>query len=170
MIVVWLLTPDAARVHAAATLPAAQQLVATGSIDIFQFPLPTWQQHCLGFGSQWRYCNGTALRTCPTNGAVWLHTGVDIRTTPLQPVMAAGGGLIIGYTVDPVFHGGVLIRHQTGEGVVLTQYWRGALPPTQCDGFPAFPYRFVDPTAFITAHLPPSPRPAVRHCMSRRGQ
>lgn len=48
---------------AAASRPAA---------DLFQFPLPAMAPHCLGFGSQWRYCNGTPLRQCP-NGAVWLH-------------------------------------------------------------------------------------------------
>jgi hypothetical protein len=31
------------------------------------------------------------------------------------------------------------------------------LPPTACDGFPAFPNQFVDPTAFINAHLGPAP-------------
>jgi murein DD-endopeptidase MepM/ murein hydrolase activator NlpD len=31
--------------------------------------------------------------------------------------------------------------------------WNGALPPSPgCSGFPAFPYRFVDPTAFVEAH------------------
>ena len=32
--------------------------------------------------------------------------------------------------------------------------WNGALPPTACSGFPVFPYRFTEPTAFIQAHLP----------------
>lgn len=178
----------------------------------FQYPLPTWEPHCLGFGSEWRYCNGTILRQCSANGAIWLHTGVDI-TTGIQPVMAAANGVIAGYTVDPTFRGGVLIRHQTPDGIVITQYWHvwlrpgftvgtrvakgqifadiadmgsrthfhfavfsgdyeahawnGALPPTQCDGFPAFPYRFVNPTAFIQSHLPPAPpapRALARHC------
>jgi murein DD-endopeptidase MepM/ murein hydrolase activator NlpD len=31
--------------------------------------------------------------------------------------------------------------------------WNGALPPAPgCSGFPAFPYRFVNPTAFVSAH------------------
>ncbi len=169
--------------------------------DVFQQPLSTWTPHCLGFGSQWRYCNGVALRACP-NGAVWLHTGVDIRALAGQAVMAAGDGVIAGYIIDPQFHGGVLIRHVTTFGVVLTQYWhvwlapgfgvgshvsrgqvianiasmgdrthfhfavfrgdfesnawRGALPPTPCSGFPAFPYRFTDPNAFLAAHQPPT--------------
>ena len=167
--------------------------------DYFSYPLPTWDPHCLGFGSEWRLCNGTVLRAC-ASGAVWLHTGVDIKTG-IQPVMAAADGVIAGYTVDPTFRGGVLIRHTTSFGVVLTQYWHvwarpgfnkvgmvvkrgevfadvadmgslthlhfavfvgdyephawnGALPPSSCSGFPAFPYRFVDPNAFIQAHLP----------------
>lgn len=108
--------------------------------------------------------------------------------------------MIAGYLVDPQFRGGVLVRHQTSFGVVITQYWHvwlnpgfavgsqvsrgqvfaqiadmgdkthfhfavfvgdmeahawnGALPPTACSGFPAFPYKFVDPTAFIESHLP----------------
>jgi hypothetical protein len=37
--------------------------------------------------------------------------------------MAAGDGEIAGYIVDPTFHGGVLIRHHTTAGIVLTQYW-----------------------------------------------
>ena len=168
--------------------------------DVFQYPLPTWQPHCLGFGSEWRFCNGTPLRAC-ASGAVWLHTGTDVVAAVGQPVKAAGDGVIAGYMVDPTFRGGVLIRHQTTSGVVITQYWHvwlrsgfavgsrvktgqafadiadmgdkthfhfavfngdleshtwnGALPPGACSGFPAFPYRFIDPTAFIEAHLPP---------------
>jgi murein DD-endopeptidase MepM/ murein hydrolase activator NlpD len=167
----------------------------------FQFPLPSWEPHCLGFGSEWRYCNGTPLRVCPATGRVWLHTGVDIKTG-IQPVMAAADGVIVGYIVDPAFRGGVLIRHQTAQGVVITQYWhvwprdgfkvgtpvsagqvfadvadmgdrthlhfavflgdyepvawRGALPTTPCSGDPAFPYRFVDATAFVLAHEAPT--------------
>jgi murein DD-endopeptidase MepM/ murein hydrolase activator NlpD len=166
------------------------------SADVFQYPLPTWEPHCLGFGSEWRICQGTVLRACPS-GAVWLHTGVDV-VSGLQPVMAAGDGVIAGYLVDPTFRGGVLIRHSTSGGVFITQYWHvwlrtgfqvgtpvtrgeafadvadmgglthlhfavfkgdyephawnGALPPTGCDGFPAFPYRFIEPNAFIQAH------------------
>ncbi|HXJ49207.1 MAG TPA: M23 family metallopeptidase [Candidatus Acidoferrum sp.] len=182
--------PDAVPFHAARVqIPAS---------DYFQYPLPTWEPHCLGFGSEWRLCNGAVLRAC-ASGAVWLHTGVDI-TSGIQPVMAAADGVIAGYIVDPTFLGGVLIRHATSQGIVLTQYWHvwprpgfrvgtavkrgqvfadvadmgsrthlhfavfmgdfeshawnGALPPTSCSGFPAFPYHFVDPNAFIQAHLP----------------
>ncbi|HEX2679955.1 MAG TPA: M23 family metallopeptidase, partial [Candidatus Dormibacteraeota bacterium] len=172
----------------------------TASADVFTYPLPTWNPHCLGFGSEWRYCNGTPLRSCP-NGAVWLHTAVDVIATAGEPVMAAGDGQIIGYLIDPTFRGGVLIRHATSAGVVITQYWHvwlragfgigtavkrgevfadiadmgdkthlhfavfagdyephawnGALPPTPCAGFPVFPYRFVDPNAFLEAHQAP---------------
>ena len=167
--------------------------------DIFQYPLPEWSPHCLGFGSEWRYCNGTPLRTCASS-AVWLHTGTDVVASVGEPVMAAGDGVIIGYLVDPTFRGGVLIRHRMTAGVVITQYWHvwlrpgftvgsavkrgqvfadiadmgsrthlhfalfngdmephawnGALPPTGCSGFPAFPYRFIDPNAFLEAHPP----------------
>ena len=111
---------------------------------------------------------------------------------------AAGDGEIAGYIVDPVFHGGALIRHHTTFGIYLTQYWHiwlrpdfkvgspvkrgqafadiadmgskthfhfavfqgdleqhawnGALPPSACSGFPAFPYHFIDPNAFLDAH------------------
>jgi murein DD-endopeptidase MepM/ murein hydrolase activator NlpD len=179
---------------------AAPRQMKPQSADMFEYPLPTWKPHCLGFGSEWRYCNGTALRAC-ASGAVWLHTGTDIVGGVGQPVMAAGDGVIAGYLVDSVFRGGVLIRHQTSAGVVITQYWHvwlrsgfavgtrvtrgepfadiadmgdkthfhfavfngdleshawnGALPPGSCSGFPAFPYRFIDPTAFIEAHLAP---------------
>ena len=177
-------------------------VAATPAGDYFQYPLPTWEPHCLGFGSEWRLCNRTVLRACPS-GAVWLHTGVDINAG-IQPVMAAADGVITGYTVDPTFRGGVLIRHSTSEGIVITQYWHvwprdgfgvgtpvkrgqvfadiadmgalthlhfavfrgefdahtwnGALPPAACSGFPAFPYNFVEPNAFIQAHLQPIKR------------
>ena len=180
--------------------PASAPVTVVPSSDIFEYPLPTWAPHCLGFGSQWRYCNGTPLRSCA--GAVWLHTGVDI-TTGIQPVRAAADGVIAGYIIDPTFRGGVLIRHHTTSGFVLTQYWhvwlrpgikvgtavkrgevfadvadmgdkthfhfgvfigdydshawQGALPPSTCSGFPAFPYRFVDPNAFLEAHQPVVP-------------
>ena len=179
--------------------PDSPQAAGAGSIEVFQFPLPTWEKHCLGFGSQWRYCDGTALRSCSATGAVWLHTGFDV-TTGIQPVRAAADGVIIGYLIDPQFRGGVLIRHRLRTGTVITQYWhvwlrsgfkvgtavkrgqvfadiadmgsrthfhfavfngdfdnnawRGALPPKGCDGFPAFPNKFIDPTAFVRAHQP----------------
>src|SRR5438046_5544794 len=100
---------------------------AADPADVFQYPLPTWSPHCLGFGSQWRYCNGQALRAC-ASGAVWLHTGADIATG-IQPVVAAGDGVIAGYQIDPTFRGGVLIRHQMTKGVVMTQYWHVWLRP-----------------------------------------
>src|ERR1700694_4906989 len=190
--------------------PVGAVRMAAQPVDYFQFPLPSWAPHCLGFGSEWRYCDGTVLRRCSSTGAIWLHTGVDI-TTDIQPVRAAANGVIVGYIVDPTFRGGVLIRHETSQGVVITQYWHvwprpgfrpgtvvtkgqvfadiasmgsrthfhfavflgdyeanawhGALPPSRCDGFPAFPYRFVKATAFIQAHQPapqpaPQPQPA----------
>ena len=186
-----------------ATLLAALQLAVQSAAtvahpgDLFQRPLASWAPHCLGFGSQWRYCNGVALRACPS-GAVWLHTGYDAVAQAGEAVMAAGDGTIAGYSIDAQFRGGVLVRHQTTFGIVVTQYWHvwlspgfaigsqvkrgqafatvadmgtrthlhfaifkgdlephtwnGALPPTACSGFPAFPYRFVDPNAFLAAH------------------
>jgi murein DD-endopeptidase MepM/ murein hydrolase activator NlpD len=177
--------------------------------EYFQLPLPSWEPHCLGFGSEWRYCNGAVLRRCSTTGAVWLHTGVDIKSG-IQPVMAAANGVIIGYIVDSMFRGGVLMRHETSSGIVITQYWhvwprpgfkvgtvvtkgevfadiadmgsrthfhfavfngdyeadawRGALPPSRCDGFPAFPYKFVNATTYVQAHLQPAPRESAHHC------
>ena len=183
----------------AAPKPAPRP-AAVSSADIFVQPLVGWSPHCLGFGSQWRYCNGVALRAC-ASGEVWLHTGVDVVARAGQPVMAAGDGVIVGYLTDPQFRGGVLIKHRTSAGVVITQYWHvwlrpafhvgspvrraqefadvadmgsrthlhfavfrgdfeshawnGALPPSACSGFPAFPYRFVDPNAFLEAHQAP---------------
>jgi murein DD-endopeptidase MepM/ murein hydrolase activator NlpD len=194
----WILTASCASSSGCAAAPATQLMASVQRADSFQFPLPTWAPHCLGFGSQWRLCDGTVLRSCAATGAIWLHTGVDIRSG-IQPVRAAANGVIIGYQVDPTFKGGVLIRHQTGHGIYLTQYWhvwprpgfrpgkvvtkgqvfadianmgsrthfhfavfrgdyqanawRGALPPSSCDGFPAFPYRFVNPTTFIKSRL-----------------
>ena len=196
-------------VQASVQAPAARQMNdAAPAADYFSHPLPTWEPHCLGFGSEWRLCDGTVLRRCSPPGAIWLHTGVDI-TTGIQPVMAAANGVIVGYTIDPTFRGGVLIRHQTAQGIVLTQYWhvwpragfgigtvvtrgevfadianmgslthfhfavymgdynsatafRGALPPASCDGFPAWPNRFVNPNDFFAAHAVPPPTPFHR--------
>ena len=180
------------------TVPSREAPV--NSTDVFQHPLPAWSSHCLGFGSAWRYCNGVALRAC-ASGAVWMHTGVDVRAGVGEPVAAAGDGVIAGYLVDAQFRGGVLIRHRTTAGAYITQYWHvwlnpgfhvgspvkrgqafasiadmgsrthfhfavfkgdfdshawnGALPPAACSGFPAFPYRFVDPNAFFDAHQAP---------------
>jgi murein DD-endopeptidase MepM/ murein hydrolase activator NlpD len=188
--------------------PAAAVRTAAQPVDYFQFPLPSWAPHCLGFGSEWRYCDRTVLRRCSATGAIWLHTGVDI-TTGIQPVMAAANGVIIGYIIDPTFRGGILIRHETPNGIVITQYWhvwprtgytigtvvtrgevfadiadmgsrthfhfavfigdyeadawRGALPPTRCDGFPAFPYKFVNPNDFVMSHWQPIPLPFRSH-------
>ena len=192
----------------AVRMPADAVRAAAQPVDYFQFPLPSWAPHCLGFGSEWRYCDGTVLRRCSATGAIWLHTGVDI-TTGIQPVMAAANGVIIGYIVDPTFRGGILIRHETPDGIVITQYWhvwpragytigtvvtrgevfadiadmgsrthfhfavfngdyeadawRGALPPTRCDGFPAFPYKFVNPNDFVMSHWQPIPLPFRSH-------
>ena len=184
-----------------APVPADVRGTAPAASDLFQLPLPAWTPHCLGFGSEWRYCNGVPLRTC-ANGQVWLHTGTDVVASVGDAVAAAGDGTIFGFLVDPTFRGGVLVRHVTTFGVVFTQYWHiwlrsgftvgstvkrgqvfgsvadmgdrthlhfavfvgdfdshtwnGALPPRACSGFPAFPYRFVDPTAFVQAHAPRS--------------
>ena len=147
---------------------------------------------------------------------MWLHTGTDIVASAGQPVAAAADGQIIGYMIDATFRGGVLVRHPTTTGVVITQYWHvwlrsgftvgssvkrgqvfadvadmgskthfhfavfngdyephawnGALPPSACSGFPAFPYRFVDPTAFIAArgsvHLAPKALKMFRDIMA----
>jgi murein DD-endopeptidase MepM/ murein hydrolase activator NlpD len=206
----WVLIAQCSSPAGCAAAPDQQLTASVQRADYFQFPLPTWAPHCLGFGSQWRLCDGTVLRRCAATGAIWLHTGVDIRTG-IQPVRAAASGVIAGYIVDPTFKGGILIRHQTAQGIVLTQYWhvwprpgfgpgravsrgqvfadiadmgsrthlhfavfrgdfeanawRGALPPAPCDGFPAFPYRFVDATAFVKAHMAPvsttQPSPTV---------
>jgi len=191
------LEPSAVGPPAVAPASSPVQQVAPAN-DYFQFPLPTWTRHCDVFGSEWRLCDGTPLRTCASG--VWRHTGYDVRTG-IQPVRAAANGVIAGYMVDSYFKGGVLIRHQTSFGIVITQYWhvwlrkgfhvgtdvtrgqvfadvasmgsrthfhfavfrgelqsiawRGALPRVACAGSPAFPYRFVDPTAFVKAHLAP---------------
>src|SRR5260370_21817272 len=121
--VIWKPSIAAAFVVTVAWSPVPTPIRAAAQpADYFQFPLPSWEPHCLGFGSEWRYCNGTVLRRCSGSGAVWLHTGVDIKTE-IQPVMAAANGVIIGYIVDPTVRGGGLIRHETPDGVVITQYW-----------------------------------------------
>ena len=42
--------------------------------------------------------------------------------------------------------------------------WRGALPHSRCDGFPAFPYKFVNATTYVQAHLQPATRERAHHC------
>lgn len=197
--VTWIMVPfdPGGPPDAAAGVGPAMRGTLAASADAFELPLASWSPHCLGFGSQWRYCNGTPLREC-AGGAVWLHTGTDEVASAGEPVRAAADGVIIGFQVDPQFRGGVLIRHRTSFGVVITQYWHvwlrrgfatgvavrrgqvfatiadmgsrthfhfavfrgdyeshawnGALPPFACSGFPAFPYKFVNPTGFIEAH------------------
>jgi hypothetical protein len=41
------------------------------------------------------------------------------------------------------------------KGAFEAHAWNGALPPSACSGFPAFPYRFIDPNAFLEAHAAP---------------
>src|ERR1700745_2292152 len=113
-----------ATAHPAA--PAAPAQPPAG--DPLQVPLHTWAPHCLGFGSEWRYCNGVALRACPS-GAVWLHTGTDVVASVGPPVAVGGDGVVAGDLVDPAVRGGVLIRHQLTTGVVITQYWHVWLRP-----------------------------------------
>jgi hypothetical protein len=39
------------------------------------------------------------------------------------------------------------------KGEFDSHTWNGALPPSPgCSGYPAFPYRFLNPTEFIKAH------------------
>src|SRR5260370_40028720 len=60
--------------------------------DYFQFPLPSWEPHCLGFGNEWRYCNGTVLRRCSGARARPPPPGTEAQTAaqPRVPVRAAG--------------------------------------------------------------------------------
>ena len=114
-----LVLPGGPNGPAPAPPPAPVREAPVNPADVFQYPLATWSPHCLGFGSEWRYCNGTPLRAC-ASGAVWLHTGTDEVAATGQEVMAAGDGVIIGYLIDPTFRGGVLIRHSTSSGVDST--------------------------------------------------
>jgi len=68
-------------------LLVASAVPARPAADTFEYPLTTWKPHCLGFGSEWRYCDGTPLRQC-ASGAVWLHTGTDIKAAVGAPVPA----------------------------------------------------------------------------------
>src|SRR5258705_3392127 len=71
------LEPSAdAPADAAPVISPVQQVVSAN--DYFQFPLPTWTRHCDVFGSDWRLCDGTPLRTCASG--VWRHTGYDVKT------------------------------------------------------------------------------------------
>lgn len=65
---IWALISSCVSTGCAAT-PAAQLPAVAQRAGSFQFPLPTWVQHCLGFGSQWRLCDGTVLRRCTATGA-----------------------------------------------------------------------------------------------------
>jgi hypothetical protein len=47
---------------AAAPPPSSPTPVSVKRGDVFELPMSSWSPHCLGFGSQWRYCDGTALR------------------------------------------------------------------------------------------------------------
>jgi len=67
--------------------------------DVF-VPSRPGEPHCLGFGQPVAPCNGVVRRAC-ANGAVSLHTGIDIRAAAGQPVMAAGNGVTIDHLIDP---------------------------------------------------------------------
>ena len=41
------------------------------------------------------------------------------------------------------------------KGDFESHAWNGALPPASCSGFPAFPYRFIDPNTFLDARVAP---------------
>src|SRR5258708_40233269 len=41
----------------------------------------------------------------------------------IESEMVGGGWVMGGCAVDPTFRGGVLIRHSTSYGIVITQYW-----------------------------------------------
>src|SRR2546430_10413939 len=56
-----LVVPTGSVAAPAAAVPAPPQ-DKPNPADVFQYPLPTWQPHCLGFGSEWRYCNRTPPR------------------------------------------------------------------------------------------------------------
>jgi len=83
------ITTILAALLAAIHLAIQSTVPAVDPSDVFQRPLSSWAPHCLGFGSQWRYCNGVALRACPS-GAIWLHTGIDVVARAGEPVVAAG--------------------------------------------------------------------------------
>ena len=105
-----MITTILAALLAAIHLAIQSTVPAVDPSDVFQRPLSSWAPHCLGFGSQWRYCNGVALRACPS-GAIWLHTGIDVVARAGEPVAAAGDGTMVGYTIDPQFRGGVRRIH-----------------------------------------------------------
>src|SRR5450759_2370520 len=48
--------------------------------DYFNYPLPTWEPHCLGFGSEWRLWDGTVLRACTSGGGGWGDRRVHRRS------------------------------------------------------------------------------------------
>src|SRR5258708_12199024 len=58
-------------------VPAAP--VTVPHSDYFNYPLPTWEPHCLGFGSEWRLCNGRVLGAC-SSCPILLHTIADLKT------------------------------------------------------------------------------------------
>ncbi|HKW07541.1 MAG TPA: M23 family metallopeptidase [Candidatus Dormibacteraeota bacterium] len=77
---------------------------------------------------------------------VWLRSGVAVGTRVTRGEVFAS---VADMGDRTHFHFAVF------NGDMESHAWNGALPPGACSGFPAFPYRFVDPTAFIESHLPP---------------
>jgi hypothetical protein len=76
---------------------------------------------------------------------VWLRSGFQVGTPVARGEVFA----------DVADMGGLTHLHfAVFNGDYEPHAWNGALPPTPCSGFPAFPYRFIDPNAFIAAHLP----------------
>jgi len=77
---------------------------------------------------------------------VWLGAGFDVGSSVRRGQVFA---TIADMGTRTHFHFAVF------KGDLEAHAWNGALPPSPCSGFPAFPYRFVDPNAFLAAHQPP---------------
>src|SRR2546430_17400015 len=84
-----LVVPTGSVAAPAAAVPAPPQ-DKPNPADVFQSPMPTWQPHCLGFGSEWRYSQGKPLPAC----AVWVgvHTGGAVVGRGGEGGEGRGGG------------------------------------------------------------------------------
>jgi hypothetical protein len=84
-----------------------------------------------------------------------------IARPTIQPgVINMGAQLSTLYDIGSSSH--IHFGIQQGGSVDTQNSWAGALPTTDCGGYPKFPWLFTNPTTYVNKHSGPVGRPAVQ--------